>query len=32
MNDPANDTAIINPWFAACVARKMRLNTKTRYS
>ena len=25
MNDPADDTAIINPWFAACVARKMRL-------
>lgn len=27
MNDPADDTAIINPWFAACVARKMRLNS-----
>jgi hypothetical protein len=25
MNDPADDTAIINPWFATCVARKMRL-------
>ena len=25
MNDPADDTAIINPWFAACVAWKMRL-------
>src|SRR6516164_2425785 len=25
MNDPADDTAIINPRFAACVARKMRL-------
>ena len=25
MNDPADDTAIINPWFATCVARKMRV-------
>jgi hypothetical protein len=26
MNDPADDSAIINPWFAACVAWKMRLS------
>jgi hypothetical protein len=25
VNDPVDDTAIINPWFAACVVRKMRL-------
>jgi len=25
MYDPADDTAIINPWLVACVARKIRL-------